>query len=1038
MRLRALPAAAFAVLALPVQPDPAGARPRYVYAGDAHFAPYDYLDEQGRPAGFDVELVRALARDAGVEIEIRLGPWDRARAALDAGTVDLLSLSHSPERALAYAWLGQTWTMHQCVLFPTGRARYPRGPGELSGETVAVQERTAVDELLSGLPVPRPTLLRAATQAEALQLLEQKRASAVGGNSLTLRIAAAHAGLPELVELPLQAVPYGLVTRRGREAEFEWVAPSLVRLREAGTVAALAERHLAVPHARWSWRDYAAVVGLSLGVALLVSAGAAAWNRSLQRQVRARTRELETAFQQREALSESLAASEERFARLAAASFEAIAITEKGLFVDGNEQLARMLGCELRTLIGRSPLEFVAPEHHERVAAHLQSGSDEPYEHVALRRDGSRFPVEIHARAITYQGRNARVTALRDVTERRQAEEALRASEKRYRSTVDFSPIGIYRVDVEGTILSANLAFARLLGYDDAGQVLGLSMARDVFADPEERARLRARYESAGQTPRLELRFKRRDGTHFWAEALAYVVKNAGGGPLYFEGFVQDIGARRAAEEALKASEEGYRLLFEGNPLPMLVYDLESLHFLAVNQAAVRQYGYSREKLLTLTVPDLALPGDQHMPHFLATRFEPRPDVVRVGLRKQLCEDGTVLDVDLTSLAITYAGRPARMMLATDVSAELRAEAERERLRAAIERAAQEWQRTVDAVDTCVMLVDRQARFKRVNRAARELLGRDYPEILERRIAELSSAEPWRSAMSLVAGLPATGPPVSAQASDADGGRTWDLTAYVAPADEHVDERVILVVRDITRLQTLQESLRRSETMSAMGSLVAGVAHEVRNPLFSISATVDALASELGGRVEYDEYAVLLRSQVARLTQLMRDLLDYGKPPLLRPVAVQPGEVLKRVLRACAVPAQQHGVELIEDPGGEPAELHADAVRLEQVLENLVQNAIQHSPRGTAVQVAVRAADGVVELSVRDQGPGLQAEDIPRLCEPFFSRRKGGTGLGLSIVQRIVEAHGGTLTAENGPAGGAVFTVRLPSGGGRPTGAPLG
>jgi signal transduction histidine kinase len=228
----------------------------------------------------------------------------------------------------------------------------------------------------------------------------------------------------------------------------------------------------------------------------------------------------------------------------------------------------------------------------------------------------------------------------------------------------------------------------------------------------------------------------------------------------------------------------------------------------------------------------------------------------------------------------------------------------------------------------------------------------------------------------------------------------------------------------------LQASLRRAETMSAMGSLVAGVAHEVRNPLFGISSVLDAMDARLGARGEYQRYTAVLRLQVERLTGLMQDLLEYGRPPNLELARRSIGDAIGEAIHACGPLAQQAGVQITPHLQVGAAPVMMDNTRVAQVFENLLENAIHHSAPGSTVTVEARQvsenARAWIECAVKDSGPGISPEDIPRIFEPFFTRRRGGTGLGLSIVQRIIEQHGGEISVNNRPEGGAVVAVRFP------------
>ncbi len=354
---------------------------------------------------------------------------------------------------------------------------------------------------------------------------------------------------------------------------------------------------------------------------------------------------------------------------------------------------------------------------------------------------------------------------------------------------------------------------------------------------------------------------------------------------------------------------------------------------------------------------------------------------------------------------------------------------EQARLRAAVENAASEWQRTIDALEEVVVILDRDGCVLRLNRAARDAAGGSYASCLGRQLSDLGPGEPWAKGSALVKELVAHGTVAPLTIQDQVSGRFWDLTASAVPHGAAGD-RIILVARDVTHTAELQESVRRSETMAAMGSLVAGVAHEVRNPLFAISVSVDALQAELEGSRDIEDLLGVLHREVERLRVLMEDLLEYGKP-ISTALSDGPLEVvIDHAIQSCSAAASAAGVALRSAVAPETWVLRLNRDRLVEVFANLLRNAIEHSPRGSAVVLDAesfrRHAGPWVRCRVIDEGPGFRPEDLPRIFEPFFSRRRGGTGLGLAIVRRIVEEHGGQVHALNRDQGGAVMVVELP------------
>jgi signal transduction histidine kinase len=231
-------------------------------------------------------------------------------------------------------------------------------------------------------------------------------------------------------------------------------------------------------------------------------------------------------------------------------------------------------------------------------------------------------------------------------------------------------------------------------------------------------------------------------------------------------------------------------------------------------------------------------------------------------------------------------------------------------------------------------------------------------------------------------------------------------------------------------LEEQREAARSAGALAALGTLVAGVAHEARNPLFGLTATLDAFEAGRGRAPELQPFLAGMRASLQRLQHLMEQLLELGRPIGASRERVDVGRLLGEEVAAAEPLARGAGVRVALELDGSVPALELDRARMAQVFRNLIENAVQHSPAGASVRLRLMRADGAsVLVQVEDEGEGFAPEDLAHVFDPFYSRRRGGTGLGLAIVRRIVEQHGGRVSAANRSPRGARVLVELRAGG---------
>ena len=236
----------------------------------------------------------------------------------------------------------------------------------------------------------------------------------------------------------------------------------------------------------------------------------------------------------------------------------------------------------------------------------------------------------------------------------------------------------------------------------------------------------------------------------------------------------------------------------------------------------------------------------------------------------------------------------------------------------------------------------------------------------------------------------------------------------------------VILFRDMTETRRLEEEVARSRRLASLGSLAAGIAHEIRNPLSSIKGFATCFRERYRDNPEDREAAEVMIREVDRLNRVITQLLEFARPLAMERVPASLTAVVRHALRMVEGEAKKKGIA-IETDLAEIGEIPLNADRMTQVFLNLYLNAIAAMEAGGLLRVSLAQRDArTVRVIVADSGIGIPQEDLPRVFDPYFTTRASGTGLGLAIVQKIVEGHGGEVHLESEPGRGTTAVILLP------------
>lgn len=333
------------------------------------------------------------------------------------------------------------------------------------------------------------------------------------------------------------------------------------------------------------------------------------------------------------------------------------------------------------------------------------------------------------------------------------------------------------------------------------------------------------------------------------------------------------------------------------------------------------------------------------------------------------------------------------------------------------------------SVGTGLIALDREHRVTALNRAAEEITGRAASEAIGRSWQALfGDAVALDAIDAAIEDNPRTSTLHETMLRRPDGtAAPVRLTFSALRSGEGARLGLIGACEDLSAIRQLEARMRQADRLATLGRMAANIAHEIRNPLASLTGAIEVLATPATTAEARDRLSQIVMRESERLNQIIKDFLEYARPAPLTLETVSVATTLEEVLVLFEQRARPGSLKIVREFS---ALLHwrVDPQQFKQVVWNLCLNAVEAMPDGGELRVGAAAASGqMLAVWVSDTGAGIAADDLPHVFEPFFSTKAEGTGLGLALVHRIVQEHGGEIDVRSTPGFGTTFTIMLPA-----------
>jgi PAS domain S-box-containing protein len=739
--------------------------------------------------------------------------------------------------------------------------------------------------------------------------------------------------------------------------------------------------------------------------------------RAAYEQLTAAEEELRGQYEELARSERELRENEENFQMMVESAPEALYIAVAERFVYVNPAMVRLVGAtSADQLLGMSLFDRIDPKYHAAIQRRVRIVMDEHKpvgreETVYLRMDGTPVPVESTVALIRYNNKPGGLIILRDITDHKKAELAMREQEQKYRTVIETTGTGFVILDGEGRVLDANPEYVRLTGHQELNEISGRNVTEWAAGyDKEKSAEAVRQCMKTGFIRSLEIDYAGVSGTITPVEINASVIPS--GGSFQILALCRDITSRRKAEAAIRESEKKYRDMFEINNAVMFIVDPRNGRIVDANAAACRFYGYSREEFTGLNIAAINIQDPALSRKDMAHAQVERGAVFHFRHKKK---DGEIRDVDVFSAPITQEGHQYLHSIIQDVTDQRRAE---EALRESEEKFRDIFNNTTDAIHLHEILPDgTPGRFTDVNEVACRMLGYTREEMMGKSPQEITTHVHNPPREKVCHEQQALG-----QSRFETEFLAKDGTAIPVEINTRVvtiqKKRVILAVaRDITERKRAEEAIR---LVNRKLNLLTGITrHDIGNQLTALFQYIDLskmMVQDPGMKTTIEKEEAIAHN-IRRQIEFTREYEELG-------TGIPSWQNVRSSMELGVRGVDLAGKNL--DTGGlGPFEVIADPL-LQKVFFNLVDNALRHGGDTLRnIRFSSNESGAGLVIVCEDDGEGIPAPQKELIFERGYGKN---TGFGLFFIREILAITGITIRETGEPGRGARFEMLVPKG----------